>query len=110
MAVQIRTSGDFESLAHDVRAVSIQRLSAFAERYGARFTDVELHAHLKKLGEHENAANECKLNFHTDKGRFHVAEEAFGSEPALREALLTLRGRLEKHFEQNPVSAETLTH
>ena len=58
----------------------------------------------KMHDEHETAATECNLNLHTDKMRFHTTEEAFGHEPALRQALLTLRNRLEKHFEQNPVT------
>lgn len=101
MGVQIRTSGDFETLSEELRSTNIQRLSSFAERYRDRLGDVTLHAHLKLHDVHETAAAECNLNMYTDKGRFHIAEEAFGHDLAFRQALLTLRNRLEKHIEQN---------
>ncbi len=99
MGIVIRTSGDFESLAAELQAASRQRLEAFAERYTDRFSDIELHAHLKRHDEHERAAAECGLNFYTDKGHFHAAEQAYGCELALHQALEALQTQLEKYVE-----------
>ncbi len=96
----LQTSGEFENLDPVERFETKQELLDFLKRE-SRLGELHLHAHLKRLKGTlgPNPLYRCSCHLITDKGRFHVAEEGFGADTAVKSALLTLKFRIEKHLE-----------
>lgn len=99
--IYLQTSGDFDKLDPVMRFESREELFAFLERHQNQFRELNLHAHLKLLNASlgNNLLVRSSLNLFTNQGRFHVVEEGFGVEAALKSALLALRYQMEKHLD-----------
>ncbi len=97
----IQTSGDFDKLDPIVRSETRTELEAFLGRHRNSFRELALHAHLKRLNASLGSSwlLRCSLNLFTDKGKFHVIEEGFGADAAVKSALLALRYQVEKRID-----------
>ncbi len=100
-SMYVRTSGDFDKLDPIERFEARQELFAFLEREKGRYREMHLHLHLKRLRSMlgNNPLMQCNVNLVTNRGKFNVAEEAFGVDAAVKSALLALRYQLSKHRE-----------
>ncbi len=100
-SMYVQTSGDFDQLDPVDRFETRQEIFSFLEREKGRFREMHLHLHLKRLHGSlgANPLLQCALNLVTDGGKFHVTEEGFGTEAAVRSAILTLRYQVGKYHE-----------
>ena len=100
-SMYVRTSGDFDKLDPVDRFEARQELFDFLEREKGRYRELHLHMHLKRLRSMlgNNPLLQVSLNLRTNKGSFHVMEEGFGLEAAVKSALLSLRYQVTKQRE-----------
>lgn len=100
-SMYVQTSGDFDTLDPVDRLEARQELFTFLERERGRFRELHLHLRLKRLGSRLGTSPllQCTVNLSTDRGKFNVVEEAFGTEAAVKSSLLALRYQLEKHHD-----------
>ncbi|MBR9693390.1 hypothetical protein GOV07_05730 [Candidatus Woesearchaeota archaeon] len=100
-SMYVRTSGDFDKLDPVDRFEARQELFEFLEREKGRYRELHLHMHLKRLRSMlgNNPLLQVSLNLRTNKGSFHVMEEGFGLEAAVKSALLSLRYQVTKQRE-----------
>ena len=100
-SMYVQTSGDFDRLDPIDRFEARQELFSFLEREKSRFREMHLHLHLKRLHGMlgTNPLLQCTLHLVTNLGKFHVAEEGFGTEAAVKNALLSLRYQVGKFHE-----------
>jgi|GEM_PF-2090132 len=106
--VYLQTSGDFDKLDPVFRLGAREELLAFLDRHRHQFREMGLHAYLKMLNASmgSNVLVRCSLNLFTNHGKFHVVEEGFGIEAAVKSALLALRYQVEKHVDMRIDSRE----
>lgn len=111
METHVQMSGDFDQLDPSSRFEVQGELLDFVDREQARFRNVFLNAHLKRL--HASLGSkpllECALQLTTDVGRFNAVEEGFGGEAAIKSALLALRYQVDKRLDvlaENRVKVE----
>lgn len=106
--VYLQMSGDFDKLDPVFRLGAREDLLAFLDRYKQQFRELGLHAHLKMLNASlgNNLLVRCSLNLFTNNGKFHVVEEGFGIEAAVKSALLALRYQVEKYTDKRIDSRE----
>lgn len=99
-SIYVWTSGDFDKLDPVDRFEARQELFQFLERE-TRFREMRMHLHLKRLHSMlgTNPLLQVNLTLQTDRGSFHVTEEGFGLEAALKSALLSLRYQVAKFHE-----------
>lgn len=97
----VQTSGDFDLLEPATRFQVHEELFSLLRRNRIKFREQHLNAHLKResgsLG--SKPLMRVKLNLFTDQGKYHVEEEGFGPDAALRNAMLTLRYQIERDLE-----------
>ncbi len=97
----LQTSGDFDRADPLLRLEARQDLFSFLERHRHGFREMRLHAHVKFLNAAlgSNILVRCTLNLFTNDGKFHVVEEGFGLEAAIKSAILAMRYQVEKRLE-----------
>jgi len=98
-SMYVQTSGDFDQLDPVDRFETRQEVFGFLEREKDRFREMHLHLHLKRLRGNLGTSPllRCTLNLITNRGKFHVTEEGFGTEAAVKSTLLALRYQVNKH-------------
>ena len=101
MATYVQTSGDFDKLDPVARFEAQQELLSFLERERMRLRPLHLHCHVKRLNAPlgSNVLLRCALTLFAGKTRFHVVEEGFGAEAAVRNGVLALRYQVERYLE-----------
>lgn len=97
----VQMSGDFDKLEPMMRFEARQELFSFLERLQHNFRELSLQVRLKLLNASlgNNILVRCSFNLFTSNGRFHVVEEGFGLEAAMRSGLLALRYQVEKQIQ-----------
>jgi hypothetical protein len=104
----VEMSGDFDKLDPIIRDEARQELSQFLERHQQHFNMLNLRVHMKRLNASlgNNILVRCSFNLFTSHGRFHVVEEGFGAEAAIKSGLLAMRYQVEKHVQIRMESRE----
>ncbi len=110
MTTYVQTSGDFDKLDPVMRFEAQQELLGFLERQRSRLPNLHLHAHVKRLSAAlgSNILLRCTLTLNAGRSKFHVVEEGFGAEAAVKNAVLALRYQVEKYLDMRVEAREKM--
>ncbi|MBW2983952.1 CBS domain-containing protein [Candidatus Woesearchaeota archaeon] len=94
----IQVAGELGALdSFDKESVS-NDLQAFVNQYDPKFNEGHLYVYIQLQREKTRNKRQfyCKVNFTTDKGRFHSGEKGWGVEQALSKSLREIERQIEK--------------
>lgn len=99
--VYIQTSGYFDKLDPLIRYEAREEFFSLLKRHTHQFRELILNAHLKRLRSALGSQPllTVNINLFTEQGKFHVEEEGYGAQAAIRNAVIALRYQIERFVE-----------
>ncbi len=94
----IQVAGELGALDSLDKSSVSNDLQAFVSQYDPKFNEGHLYVYIQLHRERTRKMQQfyCKVNFTTDKGRFHSGEKGWGVEQALSKSLREIERQIEK--------------